>query len=150
MEFGLVMRYGGDEQPGRPPDGVLDGVKVEARDDVVPDDPVVEEDDGDLDLKLAVLDIYNERYDRRMESKALLFDRALTDYKRVRPLADHHSTIIDRSHRCTRARGRGRRRSATSSSGSSRLRGFRRRPTTRPSSTACSVRRHAEPFIGKC
>jgi transcriptional adapter 2-alpha len=41
-----------------------------------------DEDEGDLDLKLTVLDIYNERLDRRGRRKEFIFSRNLVDYKR--------------------------------------------------------------------
>lgn len=46
---------------------------------------LVEEDEEDLDLKLAILDIYNERINKRIEIKSLLFDRNLIDYRKVHP-----------------------------------------------------------------
>lgn len=45
---------------------------------------LVEEDEEDLDLKLAILDIYNERINKRIEIKSLIFDRNLVDYRKVR------------------------------------------------------------------
>lgn len=95
MEFGLVYRFGGDSQPARPPDDIgppsKDGkeplVSAEREGETeTKDPPPQEEDDEELDLKLTILEVYNERYDRRVESKALIFDRALTDYKKVRLL----------------------------------------------------------------
>lgn len=90
MEFGLVHRYGGDEQPSQVP---VDAKKVKAEEvegarrileaEPFQGDALVEEEDDDLELKLAVLDIFNERYDRRLDSKELVFERALTDYKRL-------------------------------------------------------------------
>lgn len=41
------------------------------------------EDADDLELKLAVLRIYNERLDRRREVKNVIFSRALTEHKRI-------------------------------------------------------------------
>lgn len=92
MEFGLVYRFGGDSQPARPPDDITapnkDGkeplISAEREGEgEAKDPPPQEEDDEELDLKLTILEVYNERYDRRVESKALIFDRALTDYKKV-------------------------------------------------------------------
>lgn len=42
------------------------------------------EDEEDLELKLATLEIYYEKLQRRAEVKDFIFDRALMDYKRVR------------------------------------------------------------------
>lgn len=41
-----------------------------------------DEDEADLDLKLTVLEIYNERLDRRGRRKEFIFGRNLIDYKR--------------------------------------------------------------------
>ena len=42
-----------------------------------------DEDEVDLDLKLTVLEMYNERLDRRARRKQFIFERNLVDYKRV-------------------------------------------------------------------
>ncbi|KAI9021955.1 hypothetical protein DFJ74DRAFT_620249 [Hyaloraphidium curvatum] len=47
--------------------------------DMVFDDPV----DGDEELKLAVLDIYNDKLAIRDERKALIFERGLLDFKKI-------------------------------------------------------------------
>ena len=91
MEFGLVRRFGGDDQPSHVP---VDPNKVKTEEvegarrilEAEPfqgDAPAIEEDDDELDLKSAVLEIFSERYDRRLDSKELVFERALTDYKRL-------------------------------------------------------------------
>jgi len=87
MEFGLVMAYGGNQQPERPEQGFKteDPSKSAEHDNQEPEF-IPDEDEEDLELKLAILDIYNERYDRRVETKALIFDRALVDYKKVKRL----------------------------------------------------------------
>jgi transcriptional adapter 2-alpha len=41
------------------------------------------EDDAELEVKLALLDIYFSKLDKREEAKDLIFDRGLTEYKRV-------------------------------------------------------------------
>lgn len=46
------------------------------------------EDPADLELKLAILDMYRERLDRRIRRKDFIFDRNLVDYRR--------NTAIDR------------------------------------------------------
>jgi transcriptional adapter 2-alpha len=137
LEFGLVWRYGGDQQPESVPAPVFDEdaeeaggdksraepkkevkVKVEpehegvaiASDeeaDVKPDihvlggngaggekatsrgeakeiPPGLEvEDEDELDVKLALLEIYFSKLDKREEAKEIIFDRGLTEHKRV-------------------------------------------------------------------
>ena len=115
MEFGLVWKYGGDEQPQarvtRPPDEEEgdDEESQDAKGDevVVKDEPGTPnaerssrqgsatntkkaakpeleiEDEDELEVKLALLDIYFSKLDKREEAKDLIFDRGLTDYKRV-------------------------------------------------------------------
>lgn len=93
MDFGLVYRHGGDEQPSVVPTEVQ-GAKIEGVEgarrilEAEPfqgDAPAVEDED-DLGLKLAVFDIFSERYDRRLDAKKLVFERALTDYKRIQTI----------------------------------------------------------------
>jgi transcriptional adapter 2-alpha len=133
FDFGLVYKYGGDQQPQAkytaPPDegddneeeedGDEEGGKVEAKTEEVkikeelvengeangtkshvpstetPNkstkskgkqkaDPVPEfEDEDELEVKLALLDIYFSKLDKREEAKELIFDRGLTEFKRV-------------------------------------------------------------------
>jgi transcriptional adapter 2-alpha len=42
------------------------------------------EDEDELEVKLALLDIYFSKLDKREEAKDLIFDRGLTEYKKVR------------------------------------------------------------------
>ncbi|KAL7419684.1 Transcriptional adapter ada2 [Cryptotrichosporon argae] len=119
MEFGLVFKYGGDEQPAakvtRPvevegedeedEDEEKPDVEAVKEDDVKPDpdedkpsakkgkeksppkEPVVEiEDEDELEVKLAMLDIYFSKLDRREEAKNVIFDRGLTEYKKIQAL----------------------------------------------------------------
>lgn len=81
MEFGKVYQFGGDEQPG--PEVEVQEVKPEG---VVPGEEkdTGDENEDDLELKLAILEMFNERYDRRMAAKELIFDRGLMNYKQVR------------------------------------------------------------------
>ena len=145
MEFGLVHRYGGDEQPtrdeamassgetrdlvqediagrdhrqpqaaapsnrglGSGPAGEVqsnglqvstalsqavgtasqtaekgkDGSKDEEKDETAM--PIWEEGDDDLELKLTMHEIYNERIQNRFDAKNLIFDRGLLEYKKV-------------------------------------------------------------------
>ena len=45
--------------------------------------PLSDEPDLDLELKLTMLEIYNDKYDRRLQAKAVVFDRNLLEYKKV-------------------------------------------------------------------
>ncbi|KAI9603479.1 hypothetical protein KEM48_001491 [Puccinia striiformis f. sp. tritici PST-130] len=45
--------------------------------------PLSDEPDLDLELKLAILEIYNDKYDRRLQAKAVIFDRNLLEYKKI-------------------------------------------------------------------
>lgn len=42
-----------------------------------------DETSDDLELKLTIMEIYNERIARRLEAKNFIFDRGLLDYKKV-------------------------------------------------------------------
>lgn len=140
MEFGLVFKYGGDEQPqakvtaikpadddeedeGENGDGEAeDGADVKEEDgeetkpvttkangddepekkkrkgkekakeedeNSVAGEQLVEiEDEDELEVKLALLDIYFSKLDKREDAKDLIFDRGLTEYKKVRRVAD--------------------------------------------------------------
>jgi transcriptional adapter 2-alpha len=49
--------------------------------------PTIEvEDEDELEVKLALLDVYFSKLDKREEAKELIFDRGLTEYKKVRGL----------------------------------------------------------------
>lgn len=48
------------------------------------DSPDYLEDSDDLMLKLAILEIYNDKLDRRREAKNVMFQRGLMDHKKVR------------------------------------------------------------------
>lgn len=133
FEFGLVYKYGGDEQPEatitRPAgddeeDDDDDGdeedqdkdVQVKKEEDDVKQEPSEPgasgsrrgsvspkketngkgkekaeeptydmEDEDELEVKLALLDIYFSKLDKREEAKDLIFDRGLTEYKKVGP-----------------------------------------------------------------
>lgn len=132
MEFGLVYAFDGDQQPesaAAPPaepepeqeEETEEGqVKVKAEPGTDDDgdqkkqkvDPGTEvEDPDELQLKLAMLDIYYSKLDKREYAKDLIFDRALTEHKKVRP----HPCDRDGADRSrlsqTIARGRKRRES---------------------------------------
>ena len=52
-------------------------------------EPVIEiEEEDELEIKLTLLDIYFSKLDKREEAKDFIFDRGLTEHKRVRPLFD--------------------------------------------------------------
>lgn len=62
--------------------------KAEAEESDGEQDPALQpgmhvEDEEDLELKLAALEIYYEKLQHRQEVKDFIFDRALMDYKRV-------------------------------------------------------------------
>ncbi|KAM0745808.1 transcriptional adaptor 2 [Meredithblackwellia eburnea MCA 4105] len=92
MEFGKVLsRYGGGEQPAAavvvPPRAAETEKKEDGEDEEEEGEggEGEKEEEGEseteLDLKMTVLDIFNERYDRRVASKDLIFDRGLVNYK---------------------------------------------------------------------
>lgn len=107
MEFGLVMQYGGDEQPQakitRPPDEEEEGdedeegedekgvekkgkvKKEKQKEDEKEDKPVspAVEDPDELEVKLAMMDIYFSKLDKREDAKEIIFDRGLTEYRTV-------------------------------------------------------------------
>jgi transcriptional adapter 2-alpha len=137
MEFGLVHRYGGDDQPtreqalgqteartqeetaamdARQPQaaapsnrGIGGGMDVGAvlanadaaaaaqmaskgkdaddtgKTEEKPDEQIKawDETDDDLELKLTIMEMYNERIARRLDAKNFIFERGLLDYKRV-------------------------------------------------------------------
>lgn len=210
MEFGLVWKYGGDEQPAAKPtvapeegdeqegeegeedednegdegDGDQDAVKgerpkgedkpkvkTEKRDDADDDDDVhvkqepdteppdpsqasatadskrgvssspnskkkdkgkkkaepagvvveVEEDEDELEVKLAMLDIYFSKLDKRENAKEIIFDRKLTDHKRVRDVfsgsAAGGAVLSSFAHRYRPMSDGGRKTNESSSSG---------------------------------
>jgi transcriptional adapter 2-alpha len=99
LEFGIVLGFGGEDQPEdeEPPEGeggamdvdvdvkkVDEGdAKAEEDEEDEPQVPAVVESTDSLELKLALLDMYNERLDVRVEAKAVVLERGLTDHKRV-------------------------------------------------------------------
>lgn len=82
MEFGKVYQFGGDEQPAGEEPVKVEVVKPEGEDGVPL--PPVDEPEADLMLKLAILEMFNEKYDRRMAAKEVIFDRGLMNYRQVR------------------------------------------------------------------
>lgn len=83
MEFGKVYQYGGDEQPAGEDSVKPEQVEAEGDEAVMPTPPTVDEPEDDLVLKLAILEMFNERYDRRMAAKEIIFDRGLMNYRQV-------------------------------------------------------------------
>ncbi|KAG9092295.1 Transcriptional adapter ada2, partial [Ceratobasidium sp. 370] len=99
LEFGIVLEFGGADQPEdeEPPEGEGGAMEVDAeakkdgeantKSDVDEEDepqiPAVVESTDSLELKLALLDMYNERLDARVEAKAIVLERGLTDHKRI-------------------------------------------------------------------
>lgn len=84
MEFGKVYLFGGDRQPAPPaPPPSAEDVKPDGEAVTAQPDDAGDESEGDLELKLTVLEMFNERYDRRVASKDLIWDRGLVNYKQV-------------------------------------------------------------------
>lgn len=74
-----------DEKPEDAQENAVPDTKAEAKtEDATHDDhtPDWEEDLTDLELKLAILDIYSGHLDRRARKKQFLFERNLVDYRR--------------------------------------------------------------------
>ncbi|KAG8900245.1 Transcriptional adapter ada2 [Tulasnella sp. 403] len=118
LEFGLVMEYGGADQPeGDPPASVLaaqaeelnnpdgdnDGdvkmsdksrganghAEVKAEDENAedaPPEPLQVENPSSLKLKLCLLSMYNEKINKRLETKAVVFDRGLLEFKKLQAI----------------------------------------------------------------
>lgn len=70
-----------DATNGSPKQSKDKGKDKEENPEETPTDDI--EDEGELEVKLALLDIYFSKLDKREEAKELIFDRGLTDYKRV-------------------------------------------------------------------
>lgn len=109
LEFGLVMEYGGADQPeGDPPAQIMAAEKEEranedaenadgdgdvkmsdtkgetkSEEEDAPPEPLQEETPSSLALKLCLLEMYNEKVNRRLETKAVVFDRGLLEFKKV-------------------------------------------------------------------
>jgi len=106
LEFGLVMQYGGVEQPDPdPPPGLADsstdakkrsGTDGDSKADVKTGEDSKDQEDEkaawvqdpeetaqSTALKLALLDIYMEKLDKRAEAKTFVFDRGMLDFKKV-------------------------------------------------------------------
>lgn len=107
MEFGLVYEWGGEDQPdpGPPPAQELDPkekeeaaekerLRKEQGEDADSSDTLVDgyqpdpvETADSTRLKLAMLDIYYEKLDKRQEAKSFVFDRGMLDFRKVRPIS---------------------------------------------------------------
>jgi transcriptional adapter 2-alpha len=181
MEFGRVYHFGGEDQPAAvdPPPTENVGSTADKQqaasgeagqgepevEVVEPTPPVDEkplpdgEKEGDepedeLDLKLSILEMFNERYDKRMAAKDLIFDRGLINYKTVRSSSAFRSACLQRRAdpcvcrchcRCRLRRGNDPKKSAISSRGPRSLRGSRPVRTTKISSRAFSVSSGTQP-----
>lgn len=96
--------------------GTREAVKAEAEESDGEHDPILQpgmhvEDEEDLELKLAALEIYYEKLQHRQEVKDFIFDRALMDYKRVSSCTKalsrdlHHGfDPLARPYRCKKQR----------------------------------------------
>ncbi|GAA5872825.1 hypothetical protein JCM16303_006845 [Sporobolomyces ruberrimus] len=106
LEFGKVLQFGGQDQPASlvPPPGKnqLSGITLREGEewDLIEEErseskPETNQEDGggglggdeepeaELDLKMSVLEMFNEKYDKRMQAKDLIFDRGLINYKTI-------------------------------------------------------------------
>ncbi|KLT41943.1 hypothetical protein CC85DRAFT_246755 [Cutaneotrichosporon oleaginosum] len=99
LEFGLVLEHGGADQPmakvTRPEDvkpkieegeasGSTSPGKRKRGEEEEPTDtePTLEVEDADeLEVKVALLNIYRYKLDKRVRAKDIIFDRSLTQYK---------------------------------------------------------------------
>ncbi|GAA5937083.1 hypothetical protein JCM1841_001878 [Sporobolomyces salmonicolor] len=82
MEFGRVYHFGGQDQPEAPAPPGEEGEEERGEEKPLADgEKEGDEPESELELKLAVLDMFNERYDKRMAAKDLIFDRGLINYK---------------------------------------------------------------------
>ncbi len=107
LEFAQVLDFGGDSQPQGVPPPPGQGVALVVAPEVGANgegeaEPAKEEDEpkegeeaaakaeekevepeAELELKLTVLEMFNERYDRRVMAKDFIFDRGLMNYRTV-------------------------------------------------------------------
>ncbi|BGP17208.1 Transcriptional adapter ada2 [Rhodosporidiobolus nylandii] len=82
MEFGRVYHFGGETQPAAPPATPAEGAASAEEEKPLPDGQNEgDEPEEELELKMAVLEMFNERYDKRMAAKEMIFDRGLINYK---------------------------------------------------------------------
>lgn len=100
LEFGLVMGYGGADQPEPGPPPASEPTPADKKDaeggDADSNDTTLEgslpdpiETEDSTALKITLLDIYFERLDRRQESKSFAFDRGMLDFKKVKICFGH-------------------------------------------------------------
>jgi transcriptional adapter 2-alpha len=100
-------------------------------------DPALEfEDEEELEVKLALLDIYFSKLDKRDEAKDIIFDRCLTDFKKVSMVALCCVSARSLTHRSKRMRGKGRKTKESWFNGTRCLQSFKRLKTSRSSSMA--------------
>lgn len=118
------------------------------------DSPDYLEDPDDLELKLTILEIYNDKLDRRAEAKSVIFQRGLMEHKKVSSLscvsrlaAGRLADICHDGYRSLRRIKRSRRRTRTSFRSTRSLPSCRQPRTTSSSSTACFVRACCSPSI---
>ncbi|GAA5959477.1 hypothetical protein JCM10213_003705 [Rhodosporidiobolus nylandii] len=82
MEFGRVYHLGGETRPAAPPAPPAEGEAPAEEEEPLPDGQNEgDEPEEELELKMAVLEMFNERYDKRMSAKEMIFDRGLINYK---------------------------------------------------------------------
>ncbi|GAA5935441.1 chromatin-binding transcription regulator ADA2 [Sporobolomyces koalae] len=109
LEFGKVYHFGGQDQPAAPPpppeqqasitlkEGDSGDLEEDNDDEAKPAQSQQEgalggevdgekegdEPENELELKMSVLEMFNEKYDKRMAAKDLIFDRGLINYKTI-------------------------------------------------------------------
>ncbi|KAI9632507.1 uncharacterized protein MKK02DRAFT_20124, partial [Dioszegia hungarica] len=87
LEFGLGVGVNGLGRGEEGPNGNGKGVsptKVDKGKEKAKEEPLFEvEDEDELDVKLALLEIYFSKLDKREEAKEIIFDRGLTEHKRI-------------------------------------------------------------------
>jgi len=104
LEFGKVMSFGGSDQPASLTSTIVtegDNEQRGSKEKAVNENEVKpttttttttsdtndgEEPETELELKLSVLEMFNEKYDKRMMCKDLIFDRGLINYKTISAL----------------------------------------------------------------
>lgn len=97
-------------------------------------------------FKLTLLEMYYQRVDKRLETKAVIFERGLLDYKKVCGIHYYYffSLQVKRPSlsRCKLQRRNGHERNANSFTGCVPLQDCKLRKTMRHSQLICSVRSH--------
>lgn len=94
---------------GKDADG-NDNSAEETKEEVI---PIWDETEDDLELKLTIMEIYNERIDRRLEAKQTIFDRGLLEYKKVGVFLSLPRIQLNLLYSWSQSKRSGRRKNAT-------------------------------------